>query len=353
MALPIKKYAFINAKLRARISKLIPEETFGRMESARSLEEAIGLLQGTAYGDLAETYKNTGDLKFGEFELYKNEVRMYGEVEKYLFGAELEMVRALSLNYEIENLKNALRLYFDRKILHTTIEDRVYYIYRDKIHHEVNVEKIINAENKEEVSAALNGTPYAGIFNDNQDVFNPGGTLFPLEIALDQFFYSNLTSHAESLQGRDRDDTLRLVGVEIDLQNINWMLRFKFFYELPLEKVLALIIPQGFGINEKSIKEAYNSQDVSRILQDALKARYPGITTMISSGPSDLYSRLQLIEEVLEKIMLREVRRILAGYPFTIGIILSYFLLKKIEIKKVRTILNAKQYSLPGGAASQ
>ena len=49
---------------------------------------------------------------------------------------------------------------------------------------------------------------------------------------------------------------------------------------------------------------------------------------------------------ILEEIMKHEVHRILAGYPFTIGIILSYFILKRNELKKIRTILNAKHYGI-------
>jgi V/A-type H+-transporting ATPase subunit C len=50
---------------------------------------------------------------------------------------------------------------------------------------------------------------------------------------------------------------------------------------------------------------------------------------------------------VLEQVLLHETRRMLLGYPFTIGIVLSYFIFKKNEIKKVRAILNAKQYRIP------
>jgi len=35
------------------------------------------------------------------------------------------------------------------------------------------------------------------------------------------------------------------------------------------------------------------------------------------------------------------------GYPFTIGVVLSYFIFKKSEIRKVRAVLNAKLYRIP------
>ena len=48
----------------------------------------------------------------------------------------------------------------------------------------------------------------------------------------------------------------------------------------------------------------------------------------------------------MEEIMRHEVQRILTGYPFTIGILLAYFVLKRNELNKVRIILNAKQYGI-------
>ncbi|MCK5568555.1 MAG: V-type ATPase subunit, partial [Spirochaetes bacterium] len=127
----------------------------------------------------------------------------------------------------------------------------------------------------------------------------------------------------------------------------NWIVRFRGFYDLPLEKALNIIIPGGYNLSSSSFKETYASQNVTQILQGVVKARYPGLSTLLSSQTTDSSSRLLLIERILERIMLHEIRRIMTGYPFTIGIILSYFILKKNEIKKVQTILNAKQYNIP------
>ena len=58
-------------------------------------------------------------------------------------------------------------------------------------------------------------------------------------------------------------------------------------------------------------------------------------------------SRFDLLERVLREILLIEVRRVLGGYPFTIGIVLAYFILKGEEIRRIMTVLNAKAYDWP------
>ena len=54
---------------------------------------------------------------------------------------------------------------------------------------------------------------------------------------------------------------------------------------------------------------------------------------------------IPFVEKITEQILLYEARKILFGPPFTIGIILTYFVLKQHEMKKIMTILNAKNYN--------
>ena len=77
----------------------------------------------------------------------------------------------------------------------------------------------------------------------------------------------------------------------------------------------------------------------------------PGRATPATSSATcqrpDAVSRMALLERILEEILMWEIRRILTGYPFTIGIIIAYFVLKRSEIRRIMTVLNAKFYALP------
>jgi V/A-type H+-transporting ATPase subunit C len=347
MATAIRKYAFINAKLRARISKLLPDSLLVQMAGAYSLQEALSFLRDTPYGILDDIYRKTGDLKLGELELLRNEIRVFTEVEKYVQEDTLSIVQALLSLYEIENLKNAIRIFFDRKLRHREVDTAVFYLLRDTILHDIPIDLIINAENLEEVVKALEATPYAHIIDKYGQTIIRDGSLFRVEIAFDHYYYTSLISAAEKLDSRDRTEALRIIGVEIDLVNVNWIIRFRRFYNLTLEEVMALILPGGYHLRSERLQEAYSSQDATKIVKDILKTDYPGLETLLSSQATDSISRLLLIERVLEQILMHETRRILMGYPFTIGIVLSYFIFKKNEIKKVRAILNAKQYRIP------
>jgi V/A-type H+-transporting ATPase subunit C len=342
----LSKYAFINAKLRGRISKILQDEMFERLIKAPSLDAALDILRETPFAELQEIYSSTGDLKKGELELLKKEIELYINIKQYIHQDSVELVNALLYQFEIENLKNAIRIYFDRKIRNCTTDPNIHYILYKTIIHDIPIDIIINAQNFDEIAGVCEGTPYSLIIKKYYHTVEAQGSLFRMEVALDHFYYDNLLSAAKKLARRDRDIVIRLMGVEIDLQNINWLIRLKNFYDLPLEAVMTAIVPGGVNLTQAIISELYRAQNITPVLQNFVKGKYPGLSALLSSQTSDSYSRLLLIHRILEEIMKQEVRRILAGYPFTIGIILAYFILKRNELKKIRAILNAKKYDI-------
>ena len=344
MAGPLSKYSFINAKLRARISQILPEEAFQQLARASSLEAALALLRKRPFAGLEQVYATTGDLKLAELELLKREIGLYQGIRRYLHPSSKQLVDALLSQFEIENLKNAIRVYFDRQIRKRPADASVHYVLHDPIIHAIPIDIIVNAESFDEIAGVCEGTPYAQMIRKYSHTVESEGSLFRLEIAFDHYYYGNLLAAIGKLDRRDRAVAMRLVGVEIDLENISWIIRFKSYYDLPLEAVLATIIPGGFSLGRPVIDELYRAQNVTSVLQEFVEGKYPGLSALLSSQASGSTARLVLIRRILDEIRRHEVERILAGYPFTIGIILSYFMLKREELRRVRMLLNAKQY---------
>jgi vacuolar-type H+-ATPase subunit C/Vma6 len=83
VATALKRYAFINAKLRARISTLLPQDFIDQMIRAKSLTESIQLLKDTPYREAESVYGRTGDLKMAELELFKQELALFTEIGKH------------------------------------------------------------------------------------------------------------------------------------------------------------------------------------------------------------------------------------------------------------------------------
>ncbi len=347
MAGALTKYAFINAKLRARISKILPEEVFRQLVQAPSVDAALALLKETSFARLEEIYDSTGDLRLAELELLKDEIELYRGIRPYLHESSKRLVDVLLSQFEIDNLKNAIRIFFDRKVRGHVDESAAHYVLYEPILHSLPMDIIVNARSFDEVSGVCHGTPYRAIVEKYGPVVETEGSLFRMEVAFDQLYYRDLVDAINALDRQDREVAIRLIGVEIDLQNISWIIRFQRFYDLPLEAVLGAIIPGGFHLNRAAIQELYRAQNVTSVLQNFIAVKYAGLSALLASQASDSTSRLTLIGRILDEIRRHEVQRILSGYPFTIGIILAYFILKADELKKIRMILNAKQLGRP------
>jgi len=347
MAGSLSKYAFINAKLRARISQIQPRDLFSQMAHAPSIDAALALLRDTPFASLEDIYAKTGDLRLAEMDLLKDEIQLYRGLRHYLHPNSLGLVEALLTQFEVDNIKNAIRVFFDRVVRKRSAEASMHYILYDPIIHTLPMDVIVNASNLEEIGGVCAHSPYGRIIRKHSVTVESEGSLFSLEIGLDHYYYENLMQAVSRLDRRDQAVALRMIGVEIDLQNISWILRFKQYFDLPLDTVLKTLIPGGLNLNRALIDELYQAQSVTHVLQTFLTGRYPGLSALLSSPSSDSGARLQLIGRILDEIKHQEVRRIMSGYPFTVGIILAYFVLKRDELKRIRTLINAKYYGKP------
>jgi V/A-type H+/Na+-transporting ATPase subunit C len=344
----VQKYAFINAKLRARISKILPEEVSSEMSRAKSLSEAMEHLRNTDFALVENVFGKTGDLKMAELELARKEVKLYLELEALTKDEVRAIVYALAERFEVENLKHALRLWFDNRVRGRRIDAAVGYLLRDRVHRDLPLDRIVNSGSLEEAAEALAGTPYGELVGRQAEEVARVQSLFPVEIALDHYFYRQLLAAVDGLGPRDREIARRMIGAEIDLANINWLIRFKGFYKLPPERALACAIPEGIHFSLQDVAKAYAMDNPSTVLTELVRHRYPGLGGLLTpKEATESYARLVLIERILAEILMLEVRHLLVGYPFTIGILLAYFVLKSAEIRRIRTVLNAKFYDWP------
>lgn len=345
----IKKYSFVNANLRAKLSKMTSDALFEQMMKERSLPEAIRLLHDTSFKEIEEVYNSTGDLRLAELELYKKEMRLFTEIESFLSGEVLDFVKSLTCRYEINNLKTALRLWFDRVIRGRNIDDSIGYVLRNKIHYDLKVDQIINTDSIYAIAGILAATPYGAIINENASAVEKERTIFSVEMALDAYYYKHLMEKTDELDRIDKAIAKRLLGVEIDVDNLAWMIRSKNFYRMSMKESLRYVIPFGYKLDRKILEEVYECGDAAEIVKSVIGSKYALFTAILnpSSSAAGSESKLMAVERFLDQIILYEVRRIKGGDPFNIGIILAYFILKRNEIRKIMTILNAKYYRIP------
>jgi V/A-type H+-transporting ATPase subunit C len=346
LATPVATYAFINAKLRGRISKLLDEQFFRGIARARTFVEAIGQLAGTEYEQAGQVYNQTGDVKLCELELVRIEREALGQLDRYIPDAIRPFTDAVLRQYEVATLKHALRLWFERTVRGRSVDDKVAYLLRDG-QVTFNVDGVINADNAEGIRAALEDTLYDAVIAGHLERLETEQSLFSLEVHLDQWYFAHLRERAAALGRRDAEVAGRLIGIQIDLQNVDWLVRMKHYYKLDTEQFRGSILQGGTLIPAEELDAAYGAEQPVEPLVAALGARFASLAVRRApEGEHRQVQRLALLEDLLRSVLFHEIRRTLGGYPFTIGTLLAYFLLAQNEVRTLVSVLNGKYYDL-------
>lgn len=350
----VSEYAFINAKLRARIGMLHSSKVLDDMIKAPSLVESIAVLKGTKHDHLVDVYDRTGDLQQVELALLEEEIATHKEIAGYLKGRECGFVDILLEKVEIDNLKNAVRLWYSNIVRHHQISYRASYIYKDRIVNDINYTRIINATGYADVLASVEGTPYHEVFSSFPFEKLSAKGLFSLEIALDHLWFRRLFDGIGKLSGDDRRISKEIYMVDVDLKNILLFIRYSYYYHAFSDSDLSsVMIPYGFIYDQMVAKKVFALSDPSDAVRSIVRRRYSTLLDELATvrrNDDELTSRdenakhILMMEDNLAATRSREFTRILSGNPFSIGIILAYLFLYKDEDRRIRAILSAKYY---------
>ena len=351
----VSDYAFINAKLRARIGIMRDTSLFSEMMKAPSLTEAAAKLDGTRHSDLLDVYRSTGDLQQLELRMLEDEIALYREVEGFLPAVPASFVSVLLEKIETDNVKNAIRLWYSDAVRHHAISYRSSYIYKGVIVHRIDYDGAINASSYPDLVKAFHGTPYEEVLSSFSMETLASNGLFALEIAIDHMWFRHLEAGIRTLSGEDRAIAEAIYSTDVDLKNILILTRYSYSYHLPADRLRNVMIPMGFISKEAERRGALSSDDPIAALSGIVRHRYPQISEeirRIRRTADDLTSaeensrQILLIEAYLGEKRRQEYRRILMGDPFSIGVVLAYFFLCLQEDGCIRAILSGKYYGL-------
>lgn len=329
-------YAFTNAKVRAMLSYLIDPQVFASLVDSKNIYDLIDQLKKTRYQDIfAAVSPDSLDLLSLERELLLRDISIYRKVYDSLSGKkEKEFVAILTQRYEIEDLKVVLRLWHSKEPV--KVED---YILGEKIAFDIDYKKIAAADTIEEVIVLLDKTNYKEPLMLARDKFKSTKSLFYLEASLDMDHYNRLIACINTFSSIDKKIASKILAVEVDGENIQWLIKLRKYYGLSMGDMLEWFMPGGSMVNKNALRKLYTSDGIGKVIDSIALGPYMPVKDMAEAN-------IHLIENFLYEILLSEVRKALGGNPFTIGTVFGYLILKRIETKNIVSLLYAKAYGV-------
>lgn len=341
MPKPITRYSFINAKLKTRMDFLLKDNFLQKLEDRPNLNEAMLMLKSTPYGMMETVYEQTGDLKMAEKELREKEISFYKELKRHTDDLLSGFLDILLIKFDIEILKDWIRIWFDSRIRKRDVSTLTPYMIRTKVLSDIDPETLLACKNEEELYTYLSTIDmYKEIFDTYLKQREALNRLYDLERELDRLRFRKILAYSELFPEPDKGIIKNMTGMEIDFENMLHMVRMAG--TLPLNKILTDMFPGGKS--SVSSGTAMAKDLTEKIFMERTLSSYGSMGTLLLSDGSNPSQKLEMMEAVFSEIENKESDKLLRGSPFNIGIILIYFIRKGRECQRLVSLLNAGQY---------
>jgi V/A-type H+-transporting ATPase subunit C len=154
-------------------------------------------------------------------------------------------------------------------------------------------------------------------------------------------FYQHIN---KKLSGPDRENCLPIAGSAIDMANLTIIVRSKIIGASGIKDHL---IPSHWKLNQRAIEQLLAATDVTQALDVAASHEY---YSRILSGARQKYEEsksLSFIEIALRRYQLDLSRRVFLGFPYSVGIVLAFLILKENEAGNLAAVLAGVAAGLP------
>jgi V/A-type H+-transporting ATPase subunit C len=198
-------------------------------------------------------------------------------------------------------------------------------------------DRLLQTESVLELLRSLERTHYADIARQARQVFEEKSEPFSLDAAIDRSYYTGLLRRINRGEAQDHRELQLLVASLIDQQNLIWLLRYRFSYDLSPTQTYYLMIPFGRQLHQERLKSLVNIDQFDALIEALprrLKARLEGVDNMLDA------------ERLLDEETSDQARRSLRFSPSAVTRSLAYLVLREIDLKKLYALVQGKALNL-------
>ena len=324
------RYAATNALTRTMLSELLTGPQFENIVHSGSAAGAWLALRKTSYEQWVPEDPPSEILEIEK--IFREETaRRFRRSTRALQGAPLEVGDLLLSRWDVDNLEFALRLWHGKD---TRLQKFLTYpCFVD----DIPVYDVVEAKSLEEIGVLLAHTPYVEPVTASTTAYNERKSVFYVELAVERDYYRRLLAAASHLGGSDARVAERIVGSEIDLVNLAWLSRLIDYYKIDPDKLHGFMIPGPTPVSRRLAEPGLDAERLMHLRSEVLAGR-AGKEVEARLDPASV----SLLETMVGEAVVETAGNALTGYPFSIGCVFAFYLLKRTELRNLNTVFAGK-----------
>ena len=330
-------YAYTCTRVKAKKPFLLKKDDYAKL-TLMDIPQISRFIGETQYkkeiNELARFYSGV-DLV--EMATYKNLAQIFEQIIDFSKGELKELISQYLRRFDVWNIKTILRGKFHKAKREEILED----IVPAGVLKQQFLEKLIDLKTIDETIEGLKGTLYYKPLIAARKQVEEITTLMPLENNLDKAYYSFLLEFIKP-NSRANKLFLRFIKKEIDVVNLNTLLKLKF--EVWEGEIMDLLIEGGLELTKPELKRLA-LLPFNRLISELKNySFYDAIESAIEAMEET--QSLNEVMRALEKHLLRDANKFSHLYPLSVLPVVHYILAKKNEVDNIRIIARGKESKL-------
>ncbi len=334
----VSAYSQIVARTGAERGYLLGEEKLQRLAQSRNLKELTANLRGSPYENLLKT---TTEPSLENLQRVFNDelARLYRKTMLYSPNELQVFLKDYISRIEIENLKTLLRA----KNAHLSYESTTAMLNLPTEDILDRKEIFVEAAKAGDVKGSLKyfeGTPYAPALSEALPLFEDAKSTRFFELTLDRDYHERLLDSAKTVSRERNKTVLPILGPQIDLFNIDTIIRSKFlnfppqwadmavtskFYKLSSSQIHALMLIES-------------AASALTILKETAYRRFYFVRDTVEETLTGL-------EKAVEQNCLKQLNEMRIRDAFSISTPLDIIMEKEVEVENLTKITSGVEHN--------
>jgi V/A-type H+-transporting ATPase subunit C len=338
-----RRYAYLNAKIRALISKMLSAGDYEKILQADTYEEGVRVLITTSTGSqLADLLTKT---RIDLIEVDQALAKVFAKTFRMTCGYTPRKARPFLETYlrkiDLDGLKTVIRAVHNR--LRKDEALRFVISTSEKMSSELT--RLLDVQSVTQLVEEVQDSALRGALEKALPLYESSRSTVPLECSLDRFLYSLLWEQIEKTLSRiDRIHAEELVGLRIDLNNILVALRSKQLGLGPTALEL-LVVPTYYKLR-LNLDEVAKARNVGELLGIFGATAYKDVVQQ-ARDTFEKESDITRIESVVDRYIAHQSFKEFVGYSFHIGVALAYLNFKFYELRNIKAVIVGKYENIP------